>query len=233
MKILLFCDDHYHPGDVPIKGLEPLKAKGYNIDVISDSSNFDIATLANYKVIIMSKCDHISMENHESWKTPAFQQAMVNFVENGGGLLVTHSGTVAGTDRDAKGNSTAVLDKLIGCRFASHPNNSPITVSPLKPHPITESVGIFTEVDEHYHIEILADDIDILAAGYGGPQGDPVKYETEPYMNYPEYIAPSAYVRTQGKGKVCVLTPGHHLEVWLNPEYQKMLVNAVKWCGSV
>jgi type 1 glutamine amidotransferase len=228
MRVLLFCDDHYHPGEVPTKGMAPLREKGFDIDVICDTTDFDPADIFTYDVVVMSKCDHITQANNDSWKTPAVQAALVEFVEKGGGLLVTHNGTVRGTMAD-----TSVLDRLAGCYFAFHPNRSPITVGPLKPHPITNGVEIFCEVDEHYHLEILADYIDILAASYGAAVGDAAKYESEPYMNYPAYIAPSCYVRTQGKGRVCVLTPGHTLEVWLNPSFQKMLENALHWCGGV
>ncbi|MCL1845472.1 MAG: ThuA domain-containing protein [Defluviitaleaceae bacterium] len=222
MRVLLFCDDYYHPGDVPRDGLLSIVP---GIDVISDTEGFDPAVLAKYDVVVMSKCDHVSKENNAAWKTAAVQDAFVQYVENGGGLLVTHSGTVAGDD-------TAVLDDLIGCRFEFHPNNCLVTHGVLKPHPVTAGVATFSEVDEHYKIEILADDIEILAASYSAAQGEAEKYESEPYFNAPACIAPCAYVRTQGKGRVCVLTPGHVIEVWRNAEYAKMLENALKWCAG-
>ena len=229
MKVLLFCDDHYHPGDVPTQGVEPLKARGITFDIISDTTGFDPSVLPGvlpgYDVVIMSKCDHITKENNKSWKTPAVQQAFVDFVENGGGFIVTHNGTVPGEDTD-------VLDRLAGCKFAEHPNNCPVTVGGLKPHPIVNGVEIFTEVDEHYHLEIMMDDVDIIAASYAPPQGEVEKYETEPYFNAPAFISPAALVRTQGKGRVCVLTPGHALNVWLNPQFQQMLYNTIMWCGG-
>jgi len=222
MRILLLCDDEYHPGEIPINGMKPLEAKGFSIDVISDTTDFDPSVLESYDAVVLSKCDHVTINNLTSWKTPQVQDAFVQYVEKGGGLIVTHSGTV-------KGENTAVLDKLAGCAFAYHPNNTPVTVGMLKPHPITEGVKIFTEVDEHYHLEILADDLDILASSYAPAQGEESKYESEPYFNAPAHIAPTVLVRTQGKGRVCVLTPGHHLAVWLNPEFQQLLENALRW----
>lgn len=224
MKILLFCDDYYHPGEIPTEGL---KAAGFAPDVISDATGFNAASLANYDVIVMSKCDHISQSNNAPWKTPEIQEAFVNYVEGGGGLLVTHSGTVSGDN-----GATNVLDLLIGSRFVSHPNNCPVIVGAIKPHPITEKVGIFLQTDEHYHLEILAEDIDILSASFADAQGEESKYQTEPYFNAPAHIAPAVYVRTQGKGRICVLTPGHVPEVWHNSEFSKMLANAVRWCAD-
>jgi uncharacterized protein len=29
------------------------------------------------------------------------------------------------------------------------------------------------------------------------------------------------------------LTPGHNLEVWLQPEYQTLLRNGLRWCAQV
>jgi len=92
-------------------------------------------------------------------------------------------------------------------------------------------VGMFCETDEHYRLEILADDADILMASYSPPQGDPGKEEEDPYYNTRAWIGPSGYVRKQGKGRVCVLTPGHLLPVWHNPNYQRAIENALLWCG--
>ncbi|MCL1877823.1 MAG: ThuA domain-containing protein [Defluviitaleaceae bacterium] len=228
MKILLLCDDFYHPGDVPRDGLEPIAAKlGAEMDVVFDGKEFDASTLTRYDAVVLSKCDHVRRGDKRPWKTPAVQCAFVQYVQNGGGLVVTHSGTVADG-----GSDTSVLDMLIGCRFAFHPNNCPVTHAVIKPHPVTSGVGMFCEVDEHYQIEILQSDIDILAASYSEAQGDPSKYEKEPYFNAPACIAPCAYVRTQNKGRICVLTPGHVLEVWRNPDFAQMLENAIRWCAA-
>ncbi|MCL2501090.1 MAG: ThuA domain-containing protein [Defluviitaleaceae bacterium] len=225
MRILLFCDDQYHPGNIPIEGIEPLKKKGFTFDVISDAKKFNPTILADYAVVIMSKCDHITQQDMTSWKTDEVQEAIIKYVENGGGLLVTHSGTVRGKD-------TRKLDDLIGCRFAFHPNNCPTTVDVIKPHPITEGVSAFTEIDEHYHLTITAPDADVFLASYAAAQGEEAKYESEPYFNTPSAVRAAGYVRSQGQGRVCVLTPGHTLAVWLNPQYQLLLENALRWCAK-
>ena len=227
MKILLFCDDFDHAGQIAADGMKPLEAKGFRIDVISDTTGFDPDVIVGYDAVVLSKNDHVTQANNAAWKTNAVQTAFVRYVENGGGLLVVHSGTVSGEN-----GKTEMLDKLIGCKFDYHPNNCPVWFGILKPHPVTEGVGIFCETDEHYRLEILANDVEILAASFADKQGDESKYESEPYFNAPACIAPSAYVRTQGKGRVCVLTPGHVLEVWLNPNFQKLLENALNWCAK-
>ncbi|MCL2189320.1 MAG: ThuA domain-containing protein [Defluviitaleaceae bacterium] len=225
MRILLLCDDQYHPGNIPEAGLAPLKQKSFTLDVIYDANDFDAEKLPDYDVVVMSKCDHVTLTDNTSWKTPAVQDAFVRYVENGGGLLVTHSGTV-------KGKTTKKLDDLIGCVFAFHPNNCATTVDVIKPHPITAGVQIFTEVDEHYHLEITAEDANIFLASYAAAQGEVEKYESEPYFNAPAAIRAAGYTRTQGKGRVCVLTPGHTAEIWANPQFALLVENALRWCAA-
>ncbi|MDR2964495.1 MAG: ThuA domain-containing protein [Treponema sp.] len=225
IKILLICGDYWHPGQIPIDGIAPLSKNEFKFDIISNAKEFLPDMLKEYSVVLLCKMDEVSQDDKTPWKTEFIQNAFAGYVENGGGLVVVHSGTVAG-------ENTEKLDRLIGCKFAGHPNASPVTVSPIKKHPITEGVEIFCEIDEHYSIDIIAGDADVLLASYSPAQGEKNKYKEDPYHNCPEAIHAAGYARTQGKGRICVLTPGHNLAVWHNPQFQKLLSNAIKWCAN-
>lgn len=225
MRVLLLCDDYWHPGQVPIDGVAPLAERGFQFDTITNADEFTQDMLGQYPVVLLSKCDEVSQTDRRPWKTEEMQQAFVSYVEGGGGLLAIHTATVPG-------KHTQTLERLLGCRFVYHPHDCPVTVQPVKPHPVTEGVGMFCETDEHYRLELLAPDSDVLIASYSPPQGEQGKYTEDPYNNSPAWICPAGYVRTQGKGRVCVLTPGHHLAVWHNPQYQKTLENALRWCAN-
>ena len=41
----------------------------------------------------------------------------------------------------------------------------------------------------------------------------------------------SGYVREMGEGRLVMLAPGHHIDVWENKNFQKLLVNALHWAG--
>jgi type 1 glutamine amidotransferase len=41
---------------------------------------------------------------------------------------------------------------------------------------------------------------------------------------------PAGWTRTEGEGRVCVLSPGHNAEVWLHPSFQALLRSALLWC---
>ena len=225
MRVLLLCDDYWHPGQIPVDGVSPLKEQGFHFDIIKNASEFKPDMLSGYPVVILSKCDESTPDEKKSWKTVAVQEAFIDYVENGGGLLIIHTGLVAG-------ENTKALDLLIGSRFTFHPNDCPVTVQPVKPHPVTDGVEMFCEIDEHYRLDIIADDIDILMASYSAPQGEEKKYGDDPYHNSSAWIGAAGYVRTQGKGRVCALTPGHHLHVWHNPQFQRVIENALRWCSG-
>ncbi|MCL2627221.1 MAG: ThuA domain-containing protein [Oscillospiraceae bacterium] len=223
MRVLLLCDDYWHPAAVPTEGIEPLKAKGFEFDIITDGLSFDPDKLKDYPVIMLCKSNQVSQADTTAWMTDAVQKAFIDYVEGGGGLLAIHNATVPS-------ETSAAMSELMGCKFTFHPNNCPVTVAPLRPHPVTDGVLMFTEVDEHYRLEILKDDVDIIMASYSAPQGTESKFEEDPYHNTTAWIGAAGLVRTQGSGKVCVLTPGHLLPVWLNAEFQKTLENALNWC---
>lgn len=225
MKVLLICDDYWHPGKTAVEGIEPLKQNGFEFDIIFNANDFTADMLKNYPVVIMCKSDEISQSDKQPWKTEEIQKAFVDYIEGGGGLVAVHSALV-------QGKNTKALDNLIGCRFLGHPNNCPVTVQSVKPHPVTEGVEQFIETDEHYMIEITSPDADVLLASYSPQQGEESKRQEEPYFNSPSAIYPAGYVRTQGSGRVCVLTPGHLTAVWLNPQFQKLLSNALNWTSG-
>ena len=225
MRVLLLCDDYWHPGQAAIEGAAPLAERGFRFDTITNANDFAPDMLPHYAVVLLCKCDEASHTDRQSWKTDAVQQAFIHYVEGGGGLLAVHSATVPGEHTEA-------LDQLIGCKFLDHPHDCPVTVQPVKPHPVTAGVEMFCETDEHYRIALLAPDADILIASYSPPQGEARKYREDPYNNTPAAICPAGYVRTQGKGRVCVLTPGHHAAVWHNPHFQQLLSNALHWCAG-
>ena len=43
---------------------------------------------------------------------------------------------------------------------------------------------------------------------------------------------PGGWTRVEGADRVCLMTPGHILEVWLHPSYQALIRNGLRWCGG-
>jgi type 1 glutamine amidotransferase len=119
-----------------------------------------------------------------------------------------HSGT-------ADYDKNPMLRGLLGGVFASHPEQCPVTTHVKTGHHLTEGSDSFTVKDEHYFMEL--DD----------PQADVFLTTTSEHGEQP-----GGWTRIESKGRVCVLTPGHNLEVWQHPSFQVLLHNTLNWCGK-
>jgi type 1 glutamine amidotransferase len=164
--------------------------------------------MSQYPVAVLTKSNDVSATDRTNWVTDDVQRAFLDYVRAGHGLLVVHSGTAG------YGEAT-VLRALMGGVFARHPPQCPVTVEPKAGHPLTVGCEPFTVKDEHYFMEMAADaraDFFLTTTSEHGTQ-------------------PGGWTRAEGKGRVCVLTPGHNVEVWLQPSFQALLRNALRWCG--
>lgn len=208
MNVLVLCDDYWHPAITVRRGLEPLRDAGFEFDLIGHACQWDAARLDACPVVVFAKANDVSATDRTPWATDAVQQALTDYVQRGGGLLIVHSGTAGYKEAE-------VLRRLFGGVFTHHPPTCPVTVEPQDGHPLTAGSGPFTLPDEHYFMELDDPDAEIFmrTRSAHGEQ-------------------PGGWRRVQGEGRVCVLTPGHELEVWRHPSYQKLLKNALLWCAA-
>jgi type 1 glutamine amidotransferase len=207
MRVTLLCGDRWHSVGAARESISPLCRRVFEFCAAEESGS-----LVGSAAVLLCRSGETSRAIHD-------------YVENGGGLLAVHAGVCAGEGPDA-------LDSLLGCRFVFHPCECPVLVQPLLPHPVTRGTQAFCEVDEHYQIELFTPDAQVFLASGSPAQGSPELYEREPYFNTPARVCPAGYTRTHGKGRVCVLTPGHFPAVWNNEQYTAMLENALRWCAG-
>ena len=217
MKVLVICDDIWHPGEVVVRGLKPLEKKGYELDVVMAAK--DILTnemLYDYEVIVNCKTNSHSPGNASApWFEPGVTAVMPedfrDYVEAGHGFIALHSGTCYSEKRQKE------MTELIGCEFLGHPPQCTIHAGFVKAHPVLEGVEEFDFRDEHYRINVLCEDADVfMTTTSDGEAGTQV----------------GGYTRNIGQGRLCVLTPGHNCAVLLHPMMQKMLCNALEWCAG-
>src|SRR4051794_29254634 len=205
MPTLVLCGDYWHPASTARAGLAPLEADGFAFDWIEDAREWSAERMAQYPVVLLTKSNNVSSADRSPWVTDEVELATREYVRDGGGLLVIHSGS-------AEYSELPVLRALLGGVFASHPPQCPVTIEPRAGHPLTEGSTPFTVVDEHYMMDIDDPDVDVFltTASEHGSQ-------------------PGGWPRREGEGRVCVLTPGHNLHVWLHPSYQLLIQNALRW----
>ncbi len=209
MRALVLCDDYWHPARTARAGLAPLEDAGFAFDWIEHAGDWSAQRMAAYPVVILTKSNNVSSSDRSPWVTDEVQAAFRAYVRSGKGLLVIHSGS-------ADYQELPVLRSVLGGVFASHPPQCPVTVVPREGHPLAAGSTPFTLQDEHYMMELddTQADVFVTTTSEHGTQ-------------------PGGWTRTEGAGRVCMLTPGHNLPVWLHPTYQTLIHNALRWCGGM
>jgi type 1 glutamine amidotransferase len=162
-----------------------------------------------YPLVVLTKSNHFSSTDHREWMSEETQSVFADYVRKGNGLLAIHSGT-------AGYQETPVLRTLLGGVFTHHPEQCAVTMEPRTTHPLTTGIPPFTIKDEHYFMDMNDPraDVFLTTCSEHGEQ-------------------PGGWRKTEGNGRVVVLTPGHNLEVWLHPAYQALILNSLRWCGRV
>jgi type 1 glutamine amidotransferase len=207
MRIFVLCDDHWHPARTVQEGLIPLAEQGYEFEWCSDGRDWSARRMESSPLVILSKSNNVTAADESAWVTPEVETAFRDYVRHGHGLLAIHSGTVY--------KECTTLRALLGGAFLQHPKQCPVTVTPQAGPLRTAGVSPFTATDEHYFMQLD----DKNASVFMTSQSD-------------NGLQPAGWTRGEGAGRVCVLTPGHNLEVWLQPAYQVLLANALRWCSG-
>lgn len=211
MRALVFCDDIYHPAATVRAGLAPL-AQGpeFEFDWVENASNWQAETLRNYPLAVLSKSNVMSQTDKTPWLSNGKQSLFREYVQSGGGLVIVHSGTASYAE-------VAPMRAVTGGTFLTHPAECPVMLEPRGDHPLTSGTAeAFRVWDEHY---IMALD-------------DP---NADVFLNSRSVhgVQPAGWSRLDGRGRVCVLTPGHHAAVWLHPSFQVILRNSLRWAARV
>ena len=215
-KILVICDDVWHPAEVIEKGIMLFAADQYHFEFVKAAK--DILTpemIEEYPLIVCCKSNNVTSGNPEPWFEDTVTEVMGGefrrYVEQGGAFLSVHSGNAF----MGEGDGIKEYTEFVGNRFLSHPPRCEVILKKEKEHPIMCGMEKeFSIRDEHYQIEILAEDADIFLTSHSKTGG----------------IQTAGYTREMGRGRLCVLTPGHTLSVWLSKEFQKIFLNAIEWC---
>lgn len=208
IHILILCDDAWHPAETIRRGLNTLAESRFKFEFLADGSQWSPAMMQKFPLVVVAKANHLCSTNKNPWLMTDSQSAFKNFVRQGGGLLLVHAGTCY--------KELPEMRRVTGGAFISHPDQCPVTIEPKPNHPLTAGVNSFTERDEHYFMSLDATDADVFL-----------------HSRSEHGVQPAGWTRSEGSGRVCVLTPGHNVEVWLHKEFQKLLLNALRWTAKL
>jgi type 1 glutamine amidotransferase len=208
MRTLVLSEDSAHPAELTRDGLLGLADSRCEFDFIENPDGWSPKMMREYPFVIFSKANNTSASDRNPWATEETGLAFVDYVKQRKSILFLHSGTALYKDLPSFRN-------LMGGVFVGHPPQYPVTVEPSEGHIFTTGSTAFTLKDEHYQMEMNDPDVDLFlntTSEHG--------------------IQLAGWTRTEDDGRVCVLTPGHNLEIWHHPSYQIVLRNCIHWCKA-
>jgi type 1 glutamine amidotransferase len=210
-RVLVICGDVWHPAETIQRGLASLCASDYDVEFFESGANRLAEILPDVSTVLLAKANMISQTDERPWLTVELTAAIQSHLDRGNGLVVIHAGT-------ARYEQSPAMVEMMGGTFMSHPDQCPVTIEPKAGHPLVNGVARFTVRDEHYFMTMKhSQPLDVFL-----------------HSRSLHGLQPAGWTRTAaGGGRICVLTPGHNLEVWLHPEFQKLLLNALRWTAKL
>jgi type 1 glutamine amidotransferase len=211
-RALALIGDRYHSPVYIRENLAPaLIRENIPVTFIEEVTALNAESLRNVQLLIILR-DGMNWPNGYDkpavkWMTDAQQQAIWDFVQNGGGFLALHN---------AQGiyPPDGLYYKLFGGDYGGHPKPYVFTVRVEdKSHSITAGVQDFEIFDEQHTVKYYLDREHLLLRSIARDN-----LESE-----------AGWWREMGKGRFCYLAPGHTSEALAHPMMQRLIRNAVNW----
>ncbi|MCK0159205.1 ThuA domain-containing protein [Allomuricauda sp. F6463D] len=212
-RALVMMGDRYHsPVHVRDGLMRPLALENIPVVYIENHEALTAEALKEFDLLIFLKDGNIWPNGYErgaqvQWMTDEQQQAVYDFVDNGGGFLALH-------------NSHGLYPpngpyyEVFKGDFGGHPAPEEFMVRVEdKNHPITAGVEDFRVFDEQH-----------MSKYYGDPDQLLLRNISDANKS-----APAGWWREMGKGRFVYLAPGHTKEAIGHPMMVKLLRNSVRW----
>jgi putative membrane-bound dehydrogenase-like protein len=209
LKLLFLGDNGHHRPAERFLQLDPvLMERGIHLEYVDVPEKvLTDDNLAGYDgVVLYANIDRIE---------PANADALLKFVENGGGFIPLHCATYCFRNDER-------IVALMGGQFKRHGGEVFSTVIAEPTHPIMQGFGGFTSWDETYvHTLHNPKDRTVLEYRVQGTQDE--GQDREPWT----------WVRTHGQGRVFYTAWGHDERTWGNPGFQNLVERGIRWaCGD-
>jgi len=208
MRVLVLAGDAWHPAEIVQRGLGALDRAGFDFEHIEEGDRWSPAMMDEFPLVVVAKANHLSATDQRTWLATDTQTAFRKYVQRGGGLFVVHAGACYKDLPEMRGTT--------GGAFLRHSDQCAVTIEPKAGHALAHGVASFTVQDEHYIMALDDAGADVFL-----------------HSRSEHGVQPAGWTRMEGRGRVCVVTPGHNVEVWLQPSFQILLGNALNWLGAV
>lgn len=192
---------------------------GHDSFATENAAVFNDAQLRRFSVVVLNSAsgDFLTRQQRE---------AFARFVARGGGVVALHA---AGDDSH---KARWYIDTIIGTRFIGHPGGGDhfqkARVTVAEPgHPVMAGVSpIWIATDEWYSF-----------AGSPAKQGMTVLARIDEASYRPGALAmgadhPVIWINPRSNGRVLYSALGHTPESYDDPQYRRLLANALRWAAD-
>ena len=201
VRVLFVGDDGHHRPYERAKSVLPVLAyNGIDLIYTDDPADLDAEGLDDYHTLVFY--------NNQPVLSDSQLAALVEFLENGGGLVVLHCASAAFQ------NSEEYI-RLVGAAFKSHGTGT-FSATRLEPdHPVLRGVPAFETWDETYiHTKHNPDRTVLEVRRMDG------------------HDEPWTWVRNYGAGRIFYTASGHDHRTWGHDGFQQLMARAIKWTAG-
>lgn len=212
-RALAIIGDRYHsPVHIRNGLMGPLALENIPVVYIENHEALTANALKDFDLLILFKDGNIWPNGYErnaevKWMTDEQQQAISDFVNNGGAFLALH-------------NSHGLYPpdgpfyEIFGGDYGGHPAPEEFMIRiENKDHPITAGVEDFRTFDEQHMSKYYGDREHLLMRNISDANKS----------------APAGWWREIGKGRFCYLAPGHTPEALGHPMMERLIRNSLRW----
>jgi uncharacterized protein len=213
------------------------KSGAFEVTASKDIRTFEAGNLAQFDAVVLNNTcskpdrrnifwDKLVLENPEADTVLLMQRAadleksLLDYVEDGGGLLVLHGGITMQ-------NNSRAFSRLVGASFDYHPVQQLIDVKLADPsHPLVQAFPKtgFRHVDEPYFYKNAYETLDFTPLLYF--ENGKITEQMTPNTEGITYVS---WIRPQGKGKVMYCSPSHNAQSFENPDLLRFLLNGMQY----
>ncbi len=204
LRVLMLGDSGFHKPSGFFRTIEePLRKSGIELKYTENLSDVNADNLKEFVGLLI----YANMERI----TPEAEKALLEYVENGGGLIPVHCASFCFL------NSEKYV-ALVGGQFKRHGFTKFETKIVAADHEIMKGLKPISSEDESYmHSRHNPNRIVLeTRSDASGPVSDP---NGEPYT----------WIRESGKGRVFYTAWGHDTRTWSNVDFQQLLSRGIRW----
>ena len=240
-KILVFSKatgfDHWTiPHNAEMLKILGKKTNAFEVHVKYDIEQFEKENLKQYSAVVFNNCNpsgpdrdlfadllaqNTSLSEEEiKKKAPQYEINMMNYVSEGGGLMILHGAITVQ-------NNSMDFSKMTGGSFDYHPKQQEMHIKEVDPkHPLVRAFkgkGL-THVDEPYFFKNAYFDYNFRPLLYMEvDQLEGLKKEVAEEVIYVSWI------KKHGKGRVFYSSPSHNAQSMDNPELLQYFLDGLQY----